>query len=104
MNVFWVPMVAAPEGTDVRLRVAARDVILALHEPAGISVSNVVAATVRNIAVIDSSHAALVELDLKGGGELVSRITLDALERLGLRRGERVLALIKGMSAELYQE
>ncbi len=102
-NVFLVPMVAALEGTDVRLRVPARDVVLALSEPQAISISNIVAAEIVAIHTLDVAHAALVELSLDGGGELLSRVTLDAVARLGLRVGGRVLALVKAMSPELYR-
>ena len=43
----------------------------------------------------------LVELDLDGGGQLLARITRDAADRLGLRPGVKVLALIKAVSVEL---
>ncbi len=45
-------------------------------------------------------HAALIEIDV-GGGVLLSRITMDAAERLRLRSGTRVLAMIKSMSIEV---
>jgi molybdopterin-binding protein len=47
----------------------------------------------------EAGHAALVELDI-GGGQLLSRMTLDAADRLRLRPGMRVLALVKSMSVE----
>jgi molybdate transport system ATP-binding protein len=100
-SIFWVPMLQAPEGAQLRLRVPAREVILATHEPRGISVTNVVGARIGAMAAIETGHMALVELDLDGGGQLVSRITLDAVERLGLRPGGKVLALIKAVSVEL---
>ncbi len=98
-TIFWVPQIAAPEGTELRLRVPAREVILALHEPNGISVTNIVPARIS--AMAGSGHMALVELDLDGGGQLLSRITRDAAERLALRPGDKVLALIKAVSVEL---
>jgi molybdate transport system ATP-binding protein len=100
-NIVWVPLVAAPEGTALRLRVPAREVILALHEPRGISVTNIVGARINAMVAHQSGQMALVELDLDGGGQLISRITLDAAERLGLRPGAKVLALIKAVSVEL---
>jgi molybdate transport system ATP-binding protein len=100
-NIFWVPQVTAQEGAALRLRVPAREVILALHEPRGISVTNIVGAQVTAIAEHQGGHMALVELDLDGGGQLLSRITFDAAERLGLRPGAKVLALIKAVSVEL---
>jgi molybdopterin-binding protein len=42
----------------------------------------------------------LVELDV-GGGQIVARVTMDAAERLRLRPGVQVLALIKAMGVEL---
>jgi len=103
-DVLWVPLVDAAEGTALRLRVPARDVMLALREVSGISVTNMIAAEIGAIQVAEAGHAALVELDLLGGGQLVSRITLDAAERLGLRRGLRILALVKAMSVELQKD
>ncbi len=103
-DIFWVPRVPAPEGSNVRLRVPARDVILATGEPRGISVTNMVGARISDVLKVEMEHAALVELDLDGGGQLLSRITLDAMERLGLRHGMHVLALIKAVSVELQPE
>jgi molybdate transport system ATP-binding protein len=103
-NIFWVPQIAAPEGTELRLRVPAREVILALYEPRGISVTNIVPASIASMAETEAGHMALVELDLDGGGQLLSRITLDAADRLGLRPGGKVLALIKAVSVELGPE
>jgi molybdate transport system ATP-binding protein len=85
--------------TAVRLRVPAREVIIALDAPREISVNNVLPAIVCAIGRDEAAHAALVELDI-GGGQLLSRITIDAAERLHLRPGLRVLALVKSMSVE----
>jgi molybdate transport system ATP-binding protein len=95
-----VPLTNIEERTPVRLRVPARDVILALDAPREVSVNNVIPAIVCGIGEVASGHAALVEIDV-GGGVLLARITLDAAERLRLRPGARVLALIKSMSVEL---
>jgi len=103
-NFVWVPMVPAPEGTDVRLRVPARDVILATTEPRGISVTNILPARVTEMLTVEAGNAVLVELDLEGGGQLLSRITSDAAERLGLRHAMHVLALVKAVSVEMQTE
>jgi molybdate transport system ATP-binding protein len=100
-NILWVPQVAAQEGAAVRLRVPAREVILALLEPRGISVTNIVGARVNAMAEPHGGQMVLVELDLDGGGQLLSRITRDAAERLDVRPGAKVLALIKAVSVEL---
>jgi len=100
-TVFRVPMLAVPEGSDVRLRVLARDVILATNEPRGISVTNMLEARITEVLRIEADHAMLVQLELVGGGQLLSRVTVDAAERLGLRHGMVVLALVKAVSVEL---
>jgi molybdate transport system ATP-binding protein len=98
--VFLVPRQDIAPQTAVRLRVPAREVIIALDAPHGISVNNIVPAVVCGIGRDEAAHAALVELDV-GGGQLLSRITMDAAERLQLRPGMRVLALVKSMSVEM---
>jgi molybdate transport system ATP-binding protein len=103
-HVFWVPMLPVEEGRDVRLRVAAREVILATSEPRGISVTNMVEARISEMLRVEADHAVLVELELAGGGQLLARVTVDASERLGLRHGMVVLALIKAVSVELQAE
>ena len=101
-HVFLVPRQDVAAGTQVRLLVPAREVIVALDAPRQISVNNVVPAVVVAVGLQDASHAALVELDI-GGGLLVSRITQDAAERLALRPGMAVLALVKSMSVEIVK-
>ncbi len=98
--VLFVPKQDLAPQTPVRLLVPAREVIIALDAPRDISVNNVVPTVVVAIARMEAAHAALVELDV-GGGQLLSRITLDAAERLGLRPGKAVLALVKSMSVEM---
>ena len=99
-QVFVVPLCAVAVGAAVRLRVPAREVILALEAPRDISVNNIVPGIVCALRQDTATHAALVELDV-GGGQLLARITLDAAERLRLRPGTRVVAMVKAMSAEL---
>ena len=98
-----VPILDTPAGGSVRIRIPAREVILASTEPHGISVHNVVAGTVRGIVAEEGRHAALVEVDLDGAG-LLARVTPDAVARLGLTGGVPVLALIKSMAIEVLPD
>jgi molybdate transport system ATP-binding protein len=98
-SLFLVPLQMAPPQRAVRMLVPAREVVIALDTPRAISVNNVVPAVVLALARDEAASAALVELDV-GGGRLLSRVTLDAADRLRLRPGLRVLALIKAMSVE----
>jgi molybdate transport system ATP-binding protein len=98
-----VPITDTPPGGSLRLRIPAREVILASDEPRGISVHNVVAGTVRGIVPDQGRHAALVEVALDGGG-LLARVTPDAVARLGLTLGAPVLALVKSMAIEVLPD
>ena len=98
-----VPILATPPGGSVRVRIPAREVILAIAEPQGISVNNMVAGTVHGIVPEQDRHGALVEVMLDGGG-LLARITPDAVARLGLVAGAPVLALVKSMAIEVLAD
>jgi molybdate transport system ATP-binding protein len=97
---FWVPLLDASLGDEVRLRIPAREVILAGKPPEAISVHNIIAGTVRRIASQAARGSVLVEIALPDGG-LLSRVTSDAISRLGLAPGRPVLALIKSTSIEV---
>lgn len=98
-----VPLLQVSPGSPVRVRIPAREVILAAEEPRGISVHNVIAGTVRAVVADPARHAALVEVQLEAAG-LLARVTLDAVTRLGLAPGARVLALIKSMAIEVLAD
>ncbi len=91
-----VPHVAQPVGTEVRLRVRARDVALAVGDVGRLSIRNRLAATV--VAITEGTPPAVeVRLDA-AGAPLVARITRDAATDLGLAVGARVTALVKSVA------
>lgn len=102
----WIPLSDLPEGTHVRVRAPAREIILACSGVElfadKLSLHNVLPGTVRAI-IADSDHrAALVEVVI-GDGSLLSRVTPDAIARLALSPGAAVSVLIKSMSVEVLQ-
>jgi molybdate transport system ATP-binding protein len=99
---FWVPLVDLPVGTECRIRVPAREVILATRPPDAISLHNIVPGTVRRIKDDTVRRSVVVEVGLPDGG-LLSRVTPDAVVRLGLSQGAAVLALIKSTSIEVLR-
>ncbi len=99
-TVLQVPLLVAKTGESVRIRVPAREVILATSYPIGISLHNIVPGTVRAVTEDAARHAALVEIAV-GPKCLIARVTPDAVSRLGLRPGIPVLALIKAMAIEV---
>ena len=98
----WVPLLDLPQGTACRIRIPAREVILAGRPPEAISLHNIVPGTVRRIADDPARRSAIVEIALPQGA-LLSRVTQDAVTRLGLAPGQGVLALIKSTSIEVLQ-
>ena len=97
---FWVPLLDAPLGDEGRIRIPAREVILAGRAPDAISLHNVIEGSVRRIAAVPARRAMMVEIALPDGA-LLARITPDAVVRLALAPGCPVLALIKSTSIEV---
>ena len=99
-----VPLLSIAVGALVRVRVPAREVILARPNgedlAAAISLHNILPGTIRALGDDTARLATLVEVDI-GGASLLARITPDAITRLGLGPGAPVLALVKSMSVEV---
>ena len=92
-----MPRVDLPEGNRVRLRIRARDVVLATERPRGISVRNILTAAVLEIVEEPDTAIAEVLIDV-GGTHLRARLTRLAVAELGLRPGLNVFALIKSVT------
>ncbi|HEX3483890.1 MAG TPA: molybdenum ABC transporter ATP-binding protein [Micropepsaceae bacterium] len=94
-EILVVPAIGRKPGDKVRIRIDADDVMLALARPEGVSANNVLAATIA--AIRDDGANADVQLRLKEG-QLVARITRRSVERLALKPGMNVFALIKSVT------
>ena len=92
-----VPRVVEATGERLRIRIRARDVMLAASEPLDLSALNVLPAVVREVRLADA-HAD-IGLDI-GAAQLVSRITSFSAERLRLAPGSRVFAVIKSVAID----
>ncbi len=94
----WVPRVEAPIGTELRIRVRARDVALARERPRGVSILNMVPCRVEDIG---AEAGPQVDLRLNAGGAaLWARITRRSLAKLQIVPGARVYALIKAVAID----
>ncbi len=92
----WVARIEADPGAQVRLRIAARDVMLALEPPARISATNMIRG---HVAEIGTGPGPYCDIRLVCGGSiLLARITRRSAERLGLGPGREVIAVIKAVS------
>jgi molybdate transport system ATP-binding protein len=98
--IFQVPLLDAPLGAERRIRIPAREVILAAIPPQSISLHNILRGTVLRIVPDLARRSVVVEIGLPNGA-LLSRVTPDAVVRLGLSPGSAVLALIKSTSVEV---
>src|SRR6516165_583318 len=93
-----VPRLPTPVGASLRVRIRARDVILAANPPTEISALNVLAGRVE--AVVPIEDAAL-EVQLRLGGErLLARVTRRSGATLGLVPGREVFAVIKTVAID----
>ena len=92
-----MPMVEVVPGREVRLRVRARDIVLATRRPEGVSARNVIAGIVAGVTEEQDSAVAEVRVDI-GGARLRARVTRHAVAELALRPGVRVYALIKAIA------
>ncbi|OYW61895.1 MAG: molybdenum ABC transporter ATP-binding protein [Rhodobacterales bacterium 12-65-15] len=92
----FLPQVAAAVGTRLRVRILARDVLLATTRPEGLSALIILPATVRDLAPAGAS-AVLVRLEA-GGETLLARVTARSVTALGLAPGKPVFAILKSVS------
>ncbi|HEX3350899.1 MAG TPA: molybdenum ABC transporter ATP-binding protein [Acetobacteraceae bacterium] len=99
-TVIWVPLLEERIGSERRVRIPAREVALAKNPPEAISIHNILPGTVMRIVEERPSRSVAVEVAI-GAGPLLSRVTPDAVVRLGLSEGSTVLALIKSTSIEV---
>lgn len=87
-------------GTEVRARVLARDVAIALVPPQQFSVNNCLAVTLLEISDDPNPSHVLLKLALSDQ-VLLSRISRRSLQRLALQPGQLLYALVKAVSLDL---
>jgi molybdate transport system ATP-binding protein len=83
-------------GQGTRLHILARDAIVAIEPPHGLSVRNVLLGIVMAVTV-DGPHTRVVEIDI-GGARILARVTAGASAELGLRPTLPVWILVKAVS------
>ncbi len=95
-GVLQVPLRAEPAGATLRVRLRARDVAVGIAPPRGLSVRNILPAS---LAAIEPAgpHEAFLRLML-GPTALLARVTRDAVAELALAPGAAVFALVKSIT------
>lgn len=93
----WLPAFSAEPQSKRRILVHARDVSLALERPRGLSIRNVLAGSIEDMAPLDDGVS--VDVLVRVGQTLLrSRITRASRDELGLTKGRPVFALVKSVS------
>lgn len=98
-GTIWLAGRAGPLGRDVRVVVKATDVTLATLRPHDLSVRTTLAGSVAKIET-DAGPLVSVMIDLDGHGQLAASATRKAIDELGLKRGDRVFALVKTVALD----
>ena len=93
-----VPRIEAPSGAAVRVRIRARDVIVAIDRPTGLSARNVLAGKIGDLGPV---HGPMRDLSIAlPGASLNARLTLRSIDELGLAHGKAVFAVIKSVAID----
>jgi molybdate transport system ATP-binding protein len=87
-------------GATVRVRIAARDVILATREPNGLSLHSALRGTVSAVSAEPAVDHVVVQIAV-GSVLLLAEVTRDALERLSITVGTQLYALVKSVSIDV---
>ena len=89
-------------GAKVRLRILARDVAIARKRPQDISVLNVLECRIDRIEALENGEVdvnmALKDSAVEAPDHITARITAWSAERLALKVGDTVFALIKAVA------
>jgi molybdate transport system ATP-binding protein len=92
------PRLDLPVGTAVRVRIRARDVMIAVRPPDGISALNVLPG---RVVALRETEKMLVNVDLDCGGiPLVARLTRRSVETLALHKDLAVYAILKSVALD----
>ena len=98
-------LVAGPSvtvGSKVRLRIPAREVILATSAPEGLSLHNVLSGTVSAVHADPAFDHVIVQIAV-GSVKLLAEVTPDAVEKLGIVPGRPLHALVKSVSIDVVK-
>jgi molybdate transport system ATP-binding protein len=99
-----VPRIRQPVGAKVRLRIRARDVVIALERPHAMSALNALPGRIAEIAPGEGAQCDL-RLTIGAGdaaANLLARVTRRSAAELGLAPGREVFAIIKSIAIDRH--
>jgi molybdate transport system ATP-binding protein len=92
----YLPRIAAPVGAEVRVRIQAKDVMLSVEQPRGLSALNILPVIVESMRS-GEGPGVMVRL-LAGEDYVLARITRRSAEALGIVAGKQCFAVMKSVS------
>jgi molybdate transport system ATP-binding protein len=93
-----VPHIALPLGAPLRVHIRARDVVLGLAQPEGLSALNVLAGRIDELGPRDGP---IVDVRVAlAGGTLLARVTRLTIDHLALAPGRPIFAIIKSIALD----
>ena len=98
-NTFRVPLLDLSTGRELRIRIRARDVSIALSAPQDISILNVFPGT---ITEIDEDGSTQVDVLIDIGAPIWARISRHSLSKLNLHPGKKAYVMIKAIAIGRY--
>ncbi|MCB1506987.1 MAG: molybdenum ABC transporter ATP-binding protein [Hyphomicrobiaceae bacterium] len=96
-----IPLVDIPVGSPLRVRIRARDVVLAMGETTGLSANNALHGVISGIR---EDAGAMVDVQITcGSAQVISRVTRRSVRRLGLALGTAVIAIVKSITIDSHR-
>ncbi|ABV95216.1 molybdenum import ATP-binding protein modC [Dinoroseobacter shibae DFL 12 = DSM 16493] len=95
-GTLYLPLQRDPVGADLRVRIEAKDVLLATEAPTGLSALNIFPARIEKLRQGDGP-GVLVQLRI-GTDLVLSRVTRRSANRMGLAVGQSCYAVLKTVS------
>lgn len=92
----FLPRLAQPPGTALRVRIAASEVLLSRDRPTGLSALNILPGTVHEIRAGEGA-GAIIAIDT-AAGRVLARVTRRSATALGLVPGVAVHAIVKSVA------
>lgn len=98
-GTIWLTGRAGPVGREARVIVKATDITLAKTRGEGLSVQTTLSGNIADVEMDDGPIAG-VSIALDGHGQLFALATRKAIDTLGLKKGDRVFALVKAVALD----
>ncbi len=98
----FVPISQEPEGTRVRIRIPAGEVVLAtVAPPENVSANNILPGIVRNLNEAADKTMAMAEV-MVGDTLILSQLTPDSVQDLAIVPGKPVYAMFKSIGVQVF--